>query len=56
MKVRGRPCKDESRSERISLRLSKDEFEKLAFLSEKTHVSASDILRNGIRLQYNIHK
>ena len=56
MKVRGRPCKDGSKSERITIRLDKDEFEKLMFLSEKTGVSASDVLRNGIRIQHNIHK
>ena len=56
MKVRGRPCKDEGRSKVISLRLSMDEASKLVYLSEKTGMSVSDILRNGIRLQYNIHK
>lgn len=40
------------RTERLNLRLSPDEFEVISELAEQTGLSASDVVRQALRMAY----
>lgn len=54
--MRGRPKKDESREHCKTVRLDDNECERLRYLENKLGVSSSEILRNGLRMLYNLEK
>lgn len=54
MNGRGRPKKDNAKTGQYRIRLSQDEEAKLARISEETGVSKADILRKGLKMQYDL--
>ena len=54
MKVRGRPCKDESKDERLNIRLTKDEAAMLDYLSYISGASKSEVIRKALEVQYKL--
>ena len=52
----GRPKKETSKTDIVSLRLRREDAEKLEYLSAKTDRSKTDILLNGLRMVYNLEK
>lgn len=56
MKCRGRPKKDNSRCRICKARLTDEEMKMLEYLYAETGQSVSDILRAGIKMQYNLEK
>ena len=56
MAKRGRPADKESRHDQYRLRLSEKERSMLNYISEKERMTASDVLRKGILIQYNLAK
>ena len=56
LKKRGRPRTENSRSNMISIRLSKDERDMLDFICLKRNESPSDAMRQALRAQYNLAK
>lgn len=55
-KKRGRPMKEYSKIDRFTIRMGRNEKDMLAYLTKKTGISVSDIVRNGIRMTYNLEK
>ena len=55
-KKRGRPMKEYSKIDRVTIRMGRNEKDMLAYLTKKTGISVSDIVRNGIRMTYNLEK
>ncbi len=55
-KKRGRPPKENSKINIVTIRMSKNEKDMLEYLTKKTGVSVSNIVRNGIRMSYNLEK
>lgn len=56
LKKRGRPMKEYSKIDRVTIRMGRNEKDMLAYLTNKTGISVSDIVRNGIRMTYNLEK
>lgn len=52
----GRPRKDEARTVRLDVRLTEDEFERLANMSANTGKTKSDIVREGLDISLRLHK
>lgn len=50
----GRPKKDNSRNERMSLRLGKEEMFELELCSAETGLSKPEIIRNNLRMICNL--
>jgi predicted DNA-binding protein len=44
------------KTKRLEVRLTNEEFEQLEFASEKYGKSKTDIIRDGIRMNYNLAK
>lgn len=55
-KKRGRPMKEYSKIDRVTIRMGGNEKDMLEYLTKKTGISISDIVRNGIRMSYNLEK
>lgn len=55
-KKRGRPTKEYSKIDRVTIRIGKNEKDMLTYLTKKTGISVSDIVINGIRMSYNLEK
>ena len=55
-KKRGRPPKEGSKHNRIFTRIGEKDGAMLEYLVSRTGLSMSDIIRNGIRIQYNMQK
>lgn len=55
-KKRGRPTKECSKINRVTIRMGRNEKDMLEYLTKKTGISISDIVRNGIRMSYNLEK
>lgn len=53
---RGRPKKEVSKSESFTLRLTKEEQNKLEYISFETGKSRSEVLLKGLEMQYKLHK
>lgn len=53
---RGRPFKEDAKRKTIKMRVGLEELKMLAYLSSKSGDSYSDILRKGLRMQYNFKK
>lgn len=53
---RGRPPIKSPRNDGYRLRLNAEEREMLNYLADETGLNASEILRSGIKIQYNIQK
>lgn len=53
---RGRPKKEESKKERIIIRIDDEEKDMLDYLSEMTGMSKSEVVRKGMRMVYNLEK
>lgn len=51
---RGRPPKKDSKTDQYRLRLNSEERAMLEYLSEKLETDMSDILRRGLKIQYNM--
>lgn len=58
LRRRGRPFIEETekRNERVCLRLKDDEMEMLGYLADFYGISMSDVLRLGIKNNYELHK
>lgn len=54
MKKRGRPVVGSAKTHQYRLRLSADDVHMLEFIHNKTGKNKAEILRNGIRMQYNL--
>lgn len=54
MKTRGRPPKEDSKADQYRLRLNKEDRSMLEHLSVESGMSMSEILRRGLRIQYNM--
>ena len=54
MKKRGRPLKEDPKSERFLLRLDSEDRAMLEHLSAESGMNMSDILRRGLKIQYNM--
>lgn len=54
--MRGRKKIDDSKSVRVDARLASSENDKLDFLSFKTGLSRSGVIRKAINLMYNLEK
>lgn len=52
--MRGRYGKKSPKTEGMFIRLSREEIEQLEFISTKTGKSKSDVIRDGIRIKYNL--
>lgn len=52
--MRGRYDKKRPKSEGMFVRLSREEIEQLEFIAAKTGKSKSDVIRDGIRIKYNL--
>lgn len=52
----GRPRKDEARTVRLDVRLTEDEFKRLANMSVNTGKTKSDIVREGLDISLRLHK
>ena len=48
--------KEYSKIDRVTIRMGRNEKDMLAYLTKKTGISVSDIVRNGIRMTYNLEK
>lgn len=54
---RGRPVKDVGKkTNKVTIRLSNDEFRKLVYLEDKTGETKSNILINSLETFYNLTK
>ncbi len=58
LRRRGRPFTEETekRNERVCLRLRDDELKMLEYLANFYGISMSDVLRLGIKNNYELHK
>ena len=55
-KKKGRPRKEDARNYHHTLRLSSSDVEKIRYLETETGKSVSEILREGIKIQYNLQR
>ncbi|WP_130436408.1 plasmid mobilization protein [Cuneatibacter caecimuris] len=55
-KKRGRPPKNDTKTDQYRLRLNDEERTMLEHLAEESGVSMSEILIRGLRMQYNLAK
>lgn len=55
-KKRGRPRKKDARKGGYRLRLNQNEEKMLAFIMCQTRKTKADILRDGLKMQYNLAK
>lgn len=53
---RGRPKKNMAKHDRVEVRLSREESKMLEFVCTKTGATKSEVLRNGLKMQYDYHK
>ena len=53
---RGRPRKTDGKNSNYLIRMSAEEASNLDEICEKTGKSKADILREGLRMQYNLFK
>lgn len=53
---RGRPRKENPGIKQVNLRLTRDEQEMLDFICYKTGKSRTDILKEGLKMEYNLTK
>lgn len=53
-KKRGRPKKNNSKTHRIHICLTDEEFENLKYVCSRKDKSMTDIVSNGIRMQANL--
>lgn len=56
VKRNGRKRKSEAKDVRLIVRITEEEKSQLDEMSAAQDKTLSDILRNGIRMQYNMHK
>lgn len=56
IKKRGRPPEEKSRNRSCKIRMSEEEMTILDDISRKTGKNRSDILREGLMMQYNLSK
>lgn len=56
MKTRGRPKKDDSKNYIFSMRLSEEYGEMLEYAARVQGKSKVDVIKNGIRMSYNLAK
>ena len=56
MRKRGRPAKNETKSNRIAVRLDDADYAKLTILAEKTDIDKSEIMRRALKMYYNLSK
>lgn len=52
MRKKGKNCKDE----RLALRITKEDRERLEYVTGRTGKNMSDILREGLKMQYELAK
>ena len=55
-KKRGRPCKDNKKSNQYRLRMTDEELAMLDFVSGKTGESKADVFRRLLKMAYNLAK
>lgn len=53
-KKRGRPCKDDHRTEYLKVRLSEEEYERLDRMAYYNDTTKSDIVRRALRFFYSM--
>lgn len=53
---RGRPRKENPKSERVNIRLNAEEREMLSFIAYKTGKKHTDIIREALKMKYNLTK
>lgn len=53
-KKRGRPKSEHTKTRVISIRLSEQDAERLAYIQEKLGETPSESVREGLRMRYNI--
>lgn len=54
MRNRGRPPKSDSKTDQFRVRLDAEERAMMEHLSVESGISMSEILRRGLRIQYNM--
>lgn len=54
--TKGRPKKEDARKGQYRLRMSAEEVMKLNYISEVTGRSKADVLRDAIRMSYNLER
>lgn len=54
MKKRGRPLVGGGKNIKIQVRLSAEDAARIGYVREKTGKTTSEIVREGIRMQYNL--
>lgn len=56
MRKRGRPAKNETKNNRIAVRLDDADYAKLTILAGKTDIDKSEIMRRALKMYYNLSK
>lgn len=56
LKKRGRPRVSKPKNETYLLRLSEEDMLMLDYICEKEFLTRAEVLRRGIRMQYNLKK
>ena len=56
MRKRGRPAKNETKNNRIAVRLDDADYAKLTILAEKTDIDKSEIMSMALKMYYNLSK
>lgn len=54
--MRGRPKKDDAKTERMQIRLTEEQFNTLLYLCSRTKLSKSEILGKGLEMYSNFVK
>lgn len=56
MDKRGRPAKEDGKTKTLKVRLTDSEEEKLLYLSMETGRTKSEIIRDGLKMVYNLQR
>ena len=56
LRMRGRPKKDGAKTERMQIRLTKEQCNTLSYLCSRTKLSKSEILGKGLEMYSNFIK
>ena len=52
----GRPKKESTKTRGYRIRLTDEEYKRLAYLSYETDKSVAELIREGLRMVYNVYK
>lgn len=54
IRKRGRPSKPDGKNKDFKIRMTEEELEHLNYLSEKSGKNKSEIIREGLKMYYNL--